>query len=254
MTFWLCTGPWQEEAAEGDLGCYPREQGGEEREWAGEAQGGHQQEFPHGKGGHRGCPGRFGVQGMTGSELLIRHSLELMILEGFSSLSNSRILWSTKYKMTVSSSQTCQVPTAPSSQQKPQDFPLKSLSMVCFWSQLVLHTSPADLSILFWLSTSTTELNFGGQGICIVSAEISGCSISLLLVCLGLARHCWDHHIYISQPGQLLVLNKKKKPGELQPAVSSPLKSTLCLRGSFEEDHCKEVLQLLKKFSTARKS
>lgn len=148
----------------------------------------------------RGCPGGFGVPvpgGVQwldtglGDEVGIRHRLELMILEGFSSLA---IPGSHEAPNTKSQCPTPKLPGTHSSEHqhmhKPQGFSLNSLSTVCFQSQLVLHTSPTDLSILFWLSTSTTELNFGRQGICIISAEISGCSISLLLVCLGLARHC----------------------------------------------------------------
>lgn len=51
----------------------------------GEAQVEHQQEFLHGKGGLE-CPS---LNTALGDEVRIR--LELMILEGFSSLSNSRI-------------------------------------------------------------------------------------------------------------------------------------------------------------------
>lgn len=71
----------------------------------------------------------------------------------------------------MSNFQNCQVPTAPSAQhmQKLQVFSLRKSPSAQFVLNLswVLQRSTADLSILFWLSTSTTVLNFGRQGICI---------------------------------------------------------------------------------------
>lgn len=124
---------------------------------------------------------------------------------------------STKYKTTMSSFQSCRVPQAPSAQhmQKLQVFSLRKSrsAQFCFESQpgTAEEFRRAFHRILALHFPSSTKLWQAGDLYQSLQQRSLGAESAFLLVWPGLARHCWDHHVYVSQPKQLLVLNKKKK-------------------------------------------
>lgn len=114
---------------------------------------------------------------------------------------------STKYKSMMSNFQSCQVPTAPSARQaraKAAGFFIenKTFSAVCFESQLgtaekFRRSFHRILALRFPNSITLWQAGDLYQSF---QQRSLGAESAFLLLWPGLARHCWDHHVYVSRP------------------------------------------------------
>lgn len=210
----------------------------------------------------RGCPGGFGVPvpgGVQwldtglGDEVGIRHRLELMILEGFSSLA---IPGSHEAPNIKSQCPTPKLPGThsfedPARAQTPGLFIKLSEHSLLSVSAGAAHKSHRSFHIILTLHFHNGIKLWQAGDLYHFSRDLwvqhqpFACVPGISKTLLRSSYICFTARTAFG-------IKQVKNPGELQRAALSK-GPCVCLRGSSEDDHlCKEVLQLLKKFSTAR--